>query len=44
MYSTVGVNTIAHSTFMSNTPESSSFLGGGLYIEFSYCYPETVLV
>ena len=44
MYSTVGTNTIAKSNFISNTPPMSSGSdtftgGGGLYIEFAYCYP-----
>ena len=50
MYSTVGVNTITNSNFTSNKPltlndsetisggaETSG--GGGVYIEFAYCYP-----
>ena len=44
MYSTVGINTITHSQFVSSSPNSKvsgSFTGGGggLYIEFAYCYP-----
>ena len=42
MYSTVGINTITHSQFVSSSPNSKvsgSFTGGGgLYIEFAYCY------
>ena len=44
MYSTVGVNTITNSNFASNNPltlnESETISGGGgVYIEFAYCYP-----
>ena len=44
MYSTVGVNTITNSNFISNKPltfNDSETLsgGGGVYIEFAYCYP-----
>ena len=39
MYSTVGINTITHSQFVSSSPNSKvsgSFTGGGgLYIEFA---------
>ena len=39
MYSTVGNNTITGSKFIANKPPNSFNGGGGLYIEFSYCYP-----
>ena len=43
MYSTVGTNTITNSKFVSNKPPDEQFDrftgGGGLYIEFAYCYP-----
>jgi hypothetical protein len=44
MYSTVGVNTITNSNFASNNPltlnDSETISGGGgVYIEFAYCYP-----
>ena len=43
MYSTVGVNNITNSNFISNKPlnmlNDSENGGGGVYIEFAYCYP-----
>ena len=41
MYSTVGNNIITRSKFISNKRNGSDIFtgGGGLYIEFSYCYP-----
>ena len=43
MYSTMGINTITHSNFLQNKRiHNGTFLyngGGGLYIEFAFCYP-----
>ena len=40
MYSTMGTNTITESRFLGNKPVKYSFTGGGgLYIEFPFCYP-----
>ena len=44
MYSTVGDNTITNSNFIANKPlmlnDSATVSGGGgVYIEFAYCYP-----
>ena len=41
MYSTVGINTITNSNFTSNHMNVSDTItgGGGMYIEFAYCYP-----
>ena len=37
MYSTMGINTITQSNFLSNKHNPNG--GGGLYIEFAFCYP-----
>ena len=47
MYSTVGINTIANSNFISNKPPTMNDSdavtgGGGLYVEFAFCYPGNV--
>ena len=42
MYSTMGTNKITNSHFISNKPpmlSDSDTGGGGVYIEFAYCYP-----
>lgn len=38
-YATVGTNTITNSSFTENPFPTDAPQGGGLYIEFPYCYP-----
>ena len=41
IYSTVGANIIEHSNFSHNSASRNSTGGGGLYIEFAYCAPDS---
>ena len=41
IYSTVGANMIEHSNFTHNSASDNTTGGGGLYIEFAYCAPDS---